>query len=733
MAVQLYALSGVARSGATRSNYTTPKPFISIAGVEYGTGRVTDSQKVDYGSLTVTDLMTSTPNTCSFVARGFDPQEGQEVLVRLGSKNNGQRVFGGIVLNRDHHYQVAPGQYGCQVNCIDYTWHLTRQLVRATYTSISATTIAQAVIALVPGMSSAGVAANLAAVSVTWTDITVDAAMQQLAALVGGYYYVDYNKVVHLYTSDTSVTNPTDLTSAHPTLMALRHQHDLSQIVTRVRVSGSSARAYAGVSAGATSLGVTDVTPFASSGYALVDGMRISYSSISGAFSAPNLNSWTTQSAPPAVYKHAIWVSTLGYFVAVGNGAGATSVDGITWTARTMPAGQHHRVAWSSTLGLLAASNDSGTISTSPDGITWTTRSPAEANQWYGICWSSTLGMFCAVAYNGTHQVATSTNGTTWSLATAAAVQNWGAVVWADGPNVFAAVATTGAGTSVMTSADGVTWTGRTGYYSMVDVAWNGSLLVAVGGSPDRIATSPDGVTWTTRTSPSAVTWNTVIWASELSLWIAMSQTSTAVMSSSDGITWTAATCSQTALWESVVWSPTAGRIVGLGQTAGTPKLSTNDTTLLYRTLAGIPASGQYSLSAAVAANDTITYEAQVDDLTAQAALAALIGGSDTGVVEEVLAAGAVTSTAAIAYGTAELTLRKNALVTVTYTSRDPNTYSGRTVTVSLASPTSLSGTFMIQRVTVSAFQPALFPTYSVTAVSTLYRIEDVLRQLTSL
>jgi hypothetical protein len=66
---------------------------------------------------------------------------------------------------------------------------------------------------------------------------------------------------------------------------------------------------------------------------------------------------------------------------------------------------------------------------------------------------------------------------------------------------MFVAVATnTGAGNHVMTSPDGITWTGRSAVPgNWWGITYGAGLFVAVAAWPSNLMTSPDGVTWTAR------------------------------------------------------------------------------------------------------------------------------------------------------------------------------------------------------------------------------------------
>ena len=92
------------------------------------------------------------------------------------------------------------------------------------------------------------------------------------------------------------------------------------------------------------------------------------------------------------------------------------------------------------------------------------------------------------------------------------------------------------------------TWTARTSNLGCQGIAWSPSLnLFAAtnynGGAAttSAIQTSPDGITWTTRTTPSIATLSYIIWAPEVSLFVATAYQygTSGVLTSPDGINWT--------------------------------------------------------------------------------------------------------------------------------------------------------------------------------------------------
>lgn len=146
--------------------------------------------------------------------------------------------------------------------------------------------------------------------------------------------------------------------------------------------------------------------------------------------------------------------------------------------------------------------------------------------------------------------------------------------------------------------------------------------------------------------------------------------------------------------------------------------------------LTGIPASGEGSITATITKGEQVNLLVQVDDAAAQAVLAALIGGD--GVQEDYRQDGRITETEARARATARLALQNDVQVSIAYAVRDPETKAGRTINVDLPAPTSVTGEFKIQRVTISGFSASrdLFPTFTAEASSVRFTFEDLLRQL---
>lgn len=128
---------------------------------------------------------------------------------------------------------------------------------------------------------------------------------------------------------------------------------------------------------------------------------------------------------------------------------------------------------------------------------------------------------------------------------------------------------------------------------------------------------------------------------------------------------------------------------------------------------------------------DSAALFVQVNDLTAQAALAALEGGNGIHVFS-ISDSTLTTLLQATKRGQAELVLFGYPNKTLTYTTRDYNTHSGADITINLGAPTNISVTLKIHRVVITemgALQKTL-PLFTVSASFTKYTLQDVLRQL---
>jgi hypothetical protein len=144
--------------------------------------------------------------------------------------------------------------------------------------------------------------------------------------------------------------------------------------------------------------------------------------------------------------------------------------------------------------------------------------------------------------------------------------------------------------------------------------------------------------------------------------------------------------------------------------------------------LTGLPATGVGALADALTVGDEVYLVVQVEDGARQAQLALGVGGP--GIREEWVQDRRLSITEARARGAATLAARPLDVRTVAYRCRDLRTASGKTITVNLPAPTSVSGAFKIQQVRIDNFRPHAnqYPTFTVQASSERFSFEDLLR-----
>lgn len=139
----------------------------------------------------------------------------------------------------------------------------------------------------------------------------------------------------------------------------------------------------------------------------------------------------------------------------------------------------------------------------------------------------------------------------------------------------------TDAARAAVVSSDGITWTPAT---AAENNTWNSvcyapeiPLFVAVASDgTNRVMTSPDGLpgNWTARSMPgSARSWQSVCWSPELHLFVAVANNggglTDTIASSPDGETWTLRTSPADRQWKSVIWVPDLGEVSSSGSGTG--------------------------------------------------------------------------------------------------------------------------------------------------------------------
>ena len=152
------------------------------------------------GSLTISQILTSQVDNCSFAVKGAKPLEGSEVIIE-DSNLTEPRLFAGTIDRVELVNYKAPLVW--KVDCQDYTLQMDKKLVVETYLGLSADAIVRDILLkYCPGFSAAGVASGAPVIESTGTEFNYkmpSECIKWLCDYIGWQWYVDYYKVVHFF------------------------------------------------------------------------------------------------------------------------------------------------------------------------------------------------------------------------------------------------------------------------------------------------------------------------------------------------------------------------------------------------------------------------------------------------------------------------------------------------------------------------------------------------------
>lgn len=342
------SVSGVATLAATPAILTfttgTPQITIDLTVPVILIGGVTRTSAVDVDSLTITDELDEAPNTATLTVYGTAPLVGQEIAVSLGGLVD--RVFAGHLVSVEQVYLGDRREnVAWQCTAVDYTRLLDRRMVNRQYDAQSATTMVASLMAtFTAGFTVSHVVAGLPTVEALeflWEPPT--RALTRIAKLIGGSWYMDYNRDLHFFLVET-VDAPADITEAAHAVQALAIIADLSQVRDRVIVTGGGSTTPVAMPSGTTIIPLDDATLFAS-GYAQSGTQRFAYTGKYAGGDATNVGS--SIAAPGTAPTAALSSTTVGsivgvvsYKVTLKNASGETlpsaasnAVTGVNFTA----------------------------------------------------------------------------------------------------------------------------------------------------------------------------------------------------------------------------------------------------------------------------------------------------------------------------------------------------------------------------------------------------------------
>lgn len=756
----------VMRLNAARLNYYESIPIVVIGWGPDRTGNVR------IANAAVEHVLNDAPDTASVRVHGFVPVAGQPFALYSGDRTLDQQLFGGQVLETTALYESVPRNVAYDIRAIDYTWLLSRRKVLETYTALSATAI---VLDLIARYASAGltyrfttnhVVAGLPIIdAITFTNETIPTCLTAICERIGGYWYLDYAGDLHVFLNEGLDAAPISegdcRTSSDHTL-----SEDLSQVVTRIVARGGGGSALVDVAVGATEIPVTDDAWYSAQGGVLEAlGQRLTYTGLRGRGGTGAIVG--TLTTPTAALQ-----------VTVAHGAGLAAgtyqyAQTLTnATGETLP-GPVEVVAVGATAPMLVKTTVRPANPYAGSGLT-----PGGAYSWRIAITYAGGGVSIgpptdAVAVQGGYAYEIYVGARTTDPATG---HDYLPGIMPNGPAAIASTAVyrtvsggsawyfeRGEGGAVATAAGW--WTtannmtdalivqqaaypsGPIATFNKVTVSglepasggFSGTKLyrTAANGSQLKLLA----------TNPALPLVDTVV---DASLGANAPTTDTAAVPTSNARVPVGAT----ELTVSSTQPFTADGGAGWAQVGNIPIRYTG---LAGGKLTGIPAAGVGSLTAtvqygaqvlivprlvgvagvarALRAGEPLPIRIELDDLAAQAALGARLGGVDAdGIVEETFSDSRMTIAELLDYGQALLADRKDPRQTLTFVTRDPTCEVGRRITIVLTTPP-INGTFRIQRVrfdeiAITGGLARVAPRRTVEASNKLYTFADLLRRL---
>lgn len=278
------AVLGTARLKNFRLHYLSTE-LVRVRATRVGiwlSGTRIDHQ-VRVGSLQISDVLNDTPNTCRFLLLETTPPKPNQTLVVTLNSDVPLVLFSGTLQTVAVSYIGKPHTVSWDCAAIDDTALANRRRPFGTWTAISATDLAIVLIqTYAPDLSTAGIEAGLPLVDVILDGSEgISGTFAQLANLIGGFFRFD-DGVAYLFTElETDPCDPID--ADHPFLHTppIAASQDVSQLRTRVYGKGHAEATIADVAAGETILPIADAGMFAPiGGEALAITQRLTYTGL---------------------------------------------------------------------------------------------------------------------------------------------------------------------------------------------------------------------------------------------------------------------------------------------------------------------------------------------------------------------------------------------------------------------------------------------------------------------
>lgn len=214
------------------------------AQIEYNINGVDLKDYVLKSSLTIQNNLTDKVDSCSLVLiePPSKPQQGEVIIITYTQGSYSSILFGGIIDNIVCN-RISPTQFRYDVSCVDYQRILEYRLVTESYDGQSCKDIIEDIISRYVnaswGFTTNNVQTGPTIDKITFNYLPVSECIRKLAKITNYEWYVDENKDIHFFQSETNPA-PYEVDSDNSAIRNLNMNWDFSGVINRVNVHGGS-------------------------------------------------------------------------------------------------------------------------------------------------------------------------------------------------------------------------------------------------------------------------------------------------------------------------------------------------------------------------------------------------------------------------------------------------------------------------------------------------------------
>lgn len=241
---------------------------IIIEGVERVTG---NNNPIGVSLNSIEETQSHEPNSASITCREFVPSDYEEVIISL----DGTRIFAGIIIRDGWDFEEKWDNRKDEINVVDYSWHLTRRRLTASFVNKTVSEIVTAILVKRSDFHIGSIQTGLPLVTISFDNTTLaDALTAVCDELPDCDWKVDYFKNISLG-QILPGARPDTITFNHESVEDFTGQSEAGLRASQIRVFGASASSAAATKAQILDLQIQPAPDFGKEGSkAIVTGLR---------------------------------------------------------------------------------------------------------------------------------------------------------------------------------------------------------------------------------------------------------------------------------------------------------------------------------------------------------------------------------------------------------------------------------------------------------------------------